>query len=97
MVIKEPEVAMINAAAEALNYISRKPSSDVDEIIKHVIKVVDARGEVKIAAIAAANKAIASSNATVFSITSSGTVKGAFLTSNPNKSNAGAGPTTGTL
>ena len=35
----------------------------------------------------AANKAIASSNATVFSISSNGTVKGAFLSSNPNKSN----------
>ena len=46
---------------------------------------------------AAATKAIASSNATVFSIITSGTVKGAFLTSNPNKSNLGAGPTTGFL
>jgi hypothetical protein len=45
----------------------------------------------------AATKAIASSNAAVFSIITSGTVKGAFLTSNPNKSNAGAGPTTGFL
>ena len=35
----------------------------------------------------AATKAIASSNATVFSISSNGTVKGAFLSSNPNKSN----------
>lgn len=58
MVIKEPEVAMINASVEALNYISKKPSADIEEIMKHVIEVVDARGEVKLAAIAAANKAI---------------------------------------
>lgn len=44
----------------------------------------------------AANKAIASSNATVFSISSNGTVKGAFLSSNPNKSN-GTGALTGFL
>lgn len=46
---------------------------------------------------AATAKAIASSNACVFSISSSGTVKGAFLTTNPNKSNAGVGPTSGFL
>ena len=56
--IKEPEIAMINACVEALNYISRKPGADSDEIMKHVMKVVDARGEVKIAAIAAADRAI---------------------------------------
>jgi len=45
----------------------------------------------------AATKAIASSNAAVFSISGSGTVKGAFLTSNANKNNLTSGPTTGTL
>lgn len=44
----------------------------------------------------AANKAIASSNAMVFSMNGSGTVKGAFLTSNPSKSN-GSSATTGFL
>jgi hypothetical protein len=58
MVIKEPEVAMINAAVEALNYISKKPHADSDEIMQHIMRVVDARGEVKLAAIAAANRAL---------------------------------------
>ena len=56
--IKEPEVAMINAAVEALNYISKKPHADSDEIMQHVIRVVDAKGDVKIGAIAAANRAM---------------------------------------
>ena len=58
MVIKEPEVAMINASAEALNYISRKPGADMEEVMKYVIKMIDAKGKVKIAAIAAADRAI---------------------------------------
>ena len=56
--IKEPEVAMINAAVEVLNYISKKPHADTDEIMQHVIRVVDAKGDVKLGAIAAANKAM---------------------------------------
>ena len=58
MTIKEPEVAMINASVEALNYISRKPYADMEEVMKHVILMLDAKGEVKLAAIAAADKAI---------------------------------------
>jgi len=46
----------------------------------------------------ASNKSISSSNACVFSISGSGTIKGAFLTSNPNKNNSSTGgSTTGIL
>jgi len=56
--IKEPEVAMINASSEALSYLSRRPSADIEEVMKHIMKVVDAKGDVKLAAIAAADRAI---------------------------------------
>jgi geranylgeranyl pyrophosphate synthase len=58
MIIKEPEIAMINAASSALDYLARKPRANDEETIRHIILSVNAKDEAKLGAIAAADKAL---------------------------------------
>lgn len=58
MLIKEPEIAMVNAASSAVEYMTQYPQAETEEIIRFVMKNVNAVGEAKIASIVAADKAI---------------------------------------
>lgn len=54
----EPEIAIVNASVETLNFMAEHPSAESEEILKHVINNIRAKGEIKLAAIAAADKSI---------------------------------------
>lgn len=57
--IKNSEIAMINAASYALNYQDKNSEADIEEIIQKVIENLDALGtkiELKIFGIAAASE-----------------------------------------
>lgn len=59
--IKNSEIAMINAANYALEYQDKNPGADIEEIIKKVIENLDAletKRNLKIFGIAAANEAL---------------------------------------
>lgn len=58
MKIKDPKIAMTSAAAKALDYIKSNRFYEPEEVLKHVMKDIDATPSAKISAIAAANEAI---------------------------------------
>ena len=58
MTIKDPKIAMTNAALLALDYIKTKNVYEPEEVIKHVMKVSEASPSTKLGALAAANEVI---------------------------------------
>jgi len=57
--IKDSEVAMVNAAVYALEYQDKHPSADIEEIIRNVIRNLDVlrtKKELKILGVAASNE-----------------------------------------
>lgn len=54
----EKRLVMMVAAGKALDYKKEKPSADAEEILRKVMKDVRARRDDKVAAIAAATRAI---------------------------------------
>ena len=55
---KNIKVAMIVAAGKALEYIKKNPNADIEETIKHIMKIIKAEKNMKRAAIAAVNFAL---------------------------------------
>jgi hypothetical protein len=58
MKIKDPKIAMASAAMKALDYIKSKKVYEPEEVLKFVMKDLDANPSAKVSAIAAANEAI---------------------------------------
>jgi hypothetical protein len=56
--IKDREVAMVNAASMALEYRAKHPRAWDDDAVAHVVKNLRASKEIQIYAIAAANEII---------------------------------------
>ena len=56
--IKDREIAMVNAASKALEIMDNSPDADTEDIIKYVMASLDAPSELKIQGIAAANEII---------------------------------------
>lgn len=54
--IKEKEIAMVNAATMALEYKEKHPRCWDDDAVAHVMKNLEAPANIKIYAIAAANE-----------------------------------------
>jgi hypothetical protein len=55
---KDVKLAMITSSSLALDYLKANPNADIEEIMKHVIQNASAKGDAKIAGIAAANHVI---------------------------------------
>lgn len=55
---KDVKLAMMIAASKAIEYKKKKPQADTEEILRHVMRAVNARGDAKIGAIAAATRAV---------------------------------------
>lgn len=56
--IKDAEIAIVNAVTEALQFMDKNPNVDSEEIIKRVMSATEAKSEAKISAIASVNNAI---------------------------------------
>jgi hypothetical protein len=52
---QEKKMVMVEAAGCALSYKTKKPSADTEEVIRHVIKTISAKREMKIFGVAAAS------------------------------------------
>ncbi len=52
------KVAMMTAAAKALEYLKNNPKASHEEIFQHVMKIEKTKGEAKLGAMAAVSKAI---------------------------------------
>lgn len=55
---EKTKVAMMTAAAKALEYLKKNPKASHEEIFQHVMKTEKAKGEAKLGAMAAVSKAI---------------------------------------
>lgn len=55
---EKTKLAMMTAAAKALDYMGKNPNASHEEIFQHVMKTEKARGEAKLGAMAAVSKAI---------------------------------------
>jgi hypothetical protein len=53
--IKDKKIAMIAGASSAISYKRIRPTAETEEVIRHVIKDIDTRGENKIFGIAGAS------------------------------------------
>ena len=56
--IKDREIAMVNAASKALEIMNQSPMADSEDIIKYVMASLSAPPEIKIQGVAAANEII---------------------------------------
>jgi hypothetical protein len=55
---KDVKLAMMIAASKAIEYKKKKPYAETEEILRHVMRAVNAHGDAKIGAIAAATRAV---------------------------------------
>lgn len=53
--IKDKKIVMIVAASSAISYKKQNPSSETEEVIKHVLKNINTSKNLKLFGIAAAN------------------------------------------
>lgn len=58
MVYEKEKIAMVTAAAMALDYVEKNPRADSDEIMQFIMKEMRVKGDEKVCAIVGANKAL---------------------------------------
>lgn len=51
-------VAMVTAASQALDYVTKNPNADTEEVLRHIMTNMHVRGDEKVGAIVGANKAL---------------------------------------
>jgi len=56
--IKEMRLAIVVGISKALEYKAQNPRADMEDILQHVMKSIKAKGDAKLAALAAATRAI---------------------------------------
>jgi len=56
--IKDAEVAMVNAASKTLEIMDINPNAETEVIIRHVLENLDAPSHMKVMGVAAANEVI---------------------------------------
>ena len=56
--MKEIKVSMVVGVGKVLNYVKAHPNADTEEVMRHIMKSVDSKRDEKLAAIAAASRAL---------------------------------------